>query len=40
MKTDESIAIIENGLIYKRENLEPVLQWINAKVNEECTPDV
>ncbi|MGI5854660.1 MAG: flavodoxin domain-containing protein [Bacillota bacterium] len=31
-KTDESIAIIENGFDgVKEENLEPVLQWINAR---------
>ena len=31
-KTDESIAIIENGFDgVKEENLEPVLKWIDAK---------
>jgi hypothetical protein len=31
-KTEEAIAIIENGFDgVKEENLEPVLQWLNAK---------
>ena len=31
-KTEESIAIIENGFDgVKEENLEPVLEWLNAK---------